>query len=218
MSYTMHALTAAKGNMGALRNESAIKFLVIHYTGNVGDTAAANAKYFAGTVVQASAHYFVDDSEVWQSVPDDVIAWAVGGHKYQNSAGGSMYEIVNNSNSLSIEICGTGTGTSPSAATIENAVTLARAMMARYNIDVAHVVRHYDVTGKACPAWAVDGTVWADFKGKLAPVSSEADEAVAWISKAGIMTGKANGDMALNETPTRRQLAIMFYRLWKLLK
>lgn len=217
MSYSMHTLLAAARNRGFNRDEHDIKYLVIHYTGNKGDTASANAKYYANTVVEASAHYFVDDAEVWQSVPDYVVAWAVGGQKYKYSSGGSMHGIVTNSNSLSIEVCGTGDGTSPSPATLENAVTLARSLMAKYGIDTDHVVRHYDVTGKLCPAWAVNESAWAAFKAKLQP-TSEADDAVAWITKAGIMTGKAGGDLALNETPTRRQLAIMLYRFYRFIK
>lgn len=217
MSYTMHTLAASSGNCGASRSTNEIKYLVIHYTGNRGDTAANNAKYFANTVVEASAHYFVDNTEVWQSVPDDVVAWAVGGKRYTGSAGGSMYGIVTNRNSLSIEICGTGTGTSPSAATLENAYALARALMDKYGIPLKNVYRHYDVTGKSCPAWAVYSPDWENFKSHLVP-KSEADAAVEWAKENGVITGKADGDMALNETPTRRQLAIMLYRFWRLLK
>lgn len=73
---------ANAGNVGGSRSASAIKYIVIHYTGNDGDTAAANAKYYANTVVKTSAHYFVDAKEIIQSVPDLRIAWAVGGNKY----------------------------------------------------------------------------------------------------------------------------------------
>ena len=48
---------------------SEIRFLVIHYTGNNGDTAENNCEYFASNVVGASAHYFVDETSVVRSVP-----------------------------------------------------------------------------------------------------------------------------------------------------
>lgn len=44
---------------------------------------------------------------------------------------------------------------------------------------------------------------------------SESDLAVQWVQDVGIMQGDANGDMMLNSQPTRRQIAIMFYRFAK---
>lgn len=38
---------ASKSNYGGTRKLSAIKYIVIHYTANDGDTALSNAKYFA---------------------------------------------------------------------------------------------------------------------------------------------------------------------------
>lgn len=46
-----------------------VAFVVLHYTGNVSDTAKANCKYFAGGDREASAHYFVDEDSIYQSVP-----------------------------------------------------------------------------------------------------------------------------------------------------
>lgn len=73
---------AAKGNFGGKRDKKEIKYLVIHYTANDGDSAKGNANYFKEHIVEASAHYFVDDSGVIQSVPDDSVAYSVGGKKY----------------------------------------------------------------------------------------------------------------------------------------
>lgn len=46
---------------------------------------------------------------------------------------------------------------------------------------------------------------------------SEIDQAVQWVQDVGIMQGNANGDMMLNDQPTRRQIAIMLYRFAKYL-
>ena len=86
------------------RNAQAIKYIVIHYTGNDGDTAQANAKYYASTVVKSSAHYFVDANSVYQSVPDLRVAWAVGGGKYPScpqTGGGTLYNICRNTKASS---------------------------------------------------------------------------------------------------------------------
>lgn len=167
MSYQLFKQWAHAENIGASRSASRIKYIVIHYTGNQGDTAENNADYYSREIVKASAHYFVDDKTVWQSVPDTKIAYAVGGTKYRYSKGGNMYGKVTNSNSISIELCGTGPERTASEATMENAAALTREIMQRYSIPLENVYRHYDVTGKECPAWAVDENVWARFKARL---------------------------------------------------
>lgn len=126
MSYKTYTKTANKSNYGAKRSTSNIKYIVIHYTGNDGDKALNNATYFKNNVVKASAHYFVDDTAVYQSVPDNYTAWSVGGIKYGNCAttgGGKYYGKCTNANSLSIELCDTvKNGTVyPSTKTITNA-------------------------------------------------------------------------------------------------
>ena len=73
---------AARKNYGNRRKTKDIKYLVIHYTGNDGDSAKGNANYFKTHIVEASAHYFVDDNGIIQSVPDDFAAYSVGGKKY----------------------------------------------------------------------------------------------------------------------------------------
>lgn len=72
------------GNVGGTRRLSGIRYLVYHYTGNDSDTAMANAAYYRDSVVSASAHYFVDDNQIVQSVADEEIAWAVGGRKWKD--------------------------------------------------------------------------------------------------------------------------------------
>ena len=75
--------TANRSNYGGKRNIADIKYIVIHYTANDGDTDEGSGNYFANNIVGASAHYFVDDDSITRSVPDDYIAWAVGGNKYK---------------------------------------------------------------------------------------------------------------------------------------
>ena len=59
--------------------------------------------------------------------------------------------------------------------TVDRAVELVKYLMAKYGIDVDHVVRHYDVTGKLCPEpWVRDESLWRKFKARLtAPVEPE---------------------------------------------
>lgn len=169
---TVIRLLCHPGNRGGARNPDDIRYLVYHYTGNDGDRAVNNAKYYQSTVVGASAHYFVDDEEIYQSVGDLFIAWAVGGRKWSDcrqTGGGSLYGMVTNANSISIEMCDTVRDgrIMASEATLERAAALGRELMEKYDIPVERVVRHFDVTGKHCPAYLMDETAWVAFKGRL---------------------------------------------------
>lgn len=57
------------GNSGRL-------YIVIHYTGNLTDTAKNNANYFRDADRGASAHLFVDESDVYEVVSLNDTAWA----------------------------------------------------------------------------------------------------------------------------------------------
>jgi N-acetylmuramoyl-L-alanine amidase CwlA len=66
----------------------------------------------------------------------------------------------------------------PSAQTIANAVELAKAKMKEYDIPKENVIRHFDVTGKPCPAYwcgtASKDAKWkSEFWDKLASTSTE---------------------------------------------
>lgn len=151
MGYVLKTNLANKSNYGNARMLSSIKYLVIHYTANDGDHDEANGNYFHNNYVGASAHYFVDDDSVTQSVPDNYVAYSVG----RNFGLNNLFGIVTNLNSISIELCDTiKNGTIyPSSATIENAIELTKSLMKKYNIPQANVVRHYDVCTKLCPAY-----------------------------------------------------------------
>ena len=49
----------------AARGKEDIRYLVIHFTANDGDTAKNNADYFAREAPGVSAHFFVDEKEIW---------------------------------------------------------------------------------------------------------------------------------------------------------
>jgi N-acetylmuramoyl-L-alanine amidase CwlA len=101
-----------------------------------------------------------------------------------------MYGIVTNFNSIGIEICSTNkTGKITYANdsnfyftedTLNLAIELTKYLMNKYSIDIDHVVRHYDVTGKLCPGiigWNLDSgdeSRWFAFKQRL--INQEEDE------------------------------------------
>lgn len=193
---TVVSLPCHPGNRGGTRPASAIRYLVIHYTGNDGDTDANNARYYRDNVVKASAHYFVDDDSITQSVEDLGIAWAVGGKKWADchrTGGGTLFLTANNYNTLSIELCDNRRDGRIMAteATLERAAKLARALMEKYNIPIERVIRHFDVSGKHCPAYFMDNNAWEAFKARLAEKEDEGmtlyhhvEEMPSWAQEA----------------------------------
>ena len=141
------------------------KYLVIHYTGNSTDTAYNNARYFESSDRGASAHYFVDDNEIWQVVEDKDSAWSVG----KNYGSNNLFGVVTNKNSISIEMCSVNSRISEK--TFENTVMLAKSLMSKYDIPKDRVYRHYDVCSKECPGWSGwlpgNDKYWKKFKKEL---------------------------------------------------
>ena len=149
---------ANKSNYGGKRSTSDIKYIVVHYTENDGDSDESNAKYFKNNIVKASAHYFVDDDSITRSVPDNYVAYSVGGNKYSNykeTGGAKFYKKCTNSNSISIELCDSYKNGKvyPTDKTIKNALDLVETLMKKYNIPKTNVIRHFDVNGKSCPGY-----------------------------------------------------------------
>lgn len=159
-------LTLVNFNKG---NNRKIEYIVIHFTSNDGDTAQANAYYFKSVNRNASAHYFVDENEIYQVVEDKDIAWSVGVDYSKGLA--PYWKKCNNNNSINIEMCSAKSGGKyyiPEK-TKTNTIELVKELMKKYNIDVEHILRHFDVTYKSCPEPFVrDYDQWLDFKERLA--------------------------------------------------
>ena len=142
-----------------------IQFLVIHYTANNGDLAKSNCNYFKSSNRNASAHYFVDEKEIWQSVEDNNTAWHCG------TSGRYYHNKCRNYNAIGIELCSERDSKGNyyfNNETINNAIELTKMLMKKYNIPIENVVRHYDVTRKVCPAPFVSNSIaWNNFKNSL---------------------------------------------------
>ena len=150
------------------------KYIVIHYTGSEG-SASSNVEYFNTGNRDASADIFIGHQGEILAYNNDIA------HQYTWHCGGSIesafhpfYGVCTNANSIGIELCTHKDGDrwTFTGSTISSAVTLVKHLMSVYGIDADHVIRHYDVTGKACPrvsGWgAVGGSAeWEKFKAKL---------------------------------------------------
>ena len=154
------------------KNRADTKYIVVHYTSNKGDTAKNNADYFAREKVGASAHFFVDETEVWESVPETGVAWHCGAKQYKHSE-------CRNANSIGVEICMNDRAGKVRQGSIDHAAKLVRMLMKKYQIPPDRVLRHFDVTGKRCPAPMVDNPdLWRAFKNKLTGVEAEQEESM----------------------------------------
>ena len=132
----------------------AIDRIVVHFTATLA-SARNNATYFARNEGQgASAHYFVDDitPEIYQSVAEGDTAWHAGDWQM-------------NCRAIGIEIVSAGEDFS--ATEVEKLGWLVRKLMAKYGIGASGVIRHYDVTGKLCPAPYVAASKWAALKAAI---------------------------------------------------
>lgn len=149
---------AHRGNYSPGRTQP-IEYIVVHYTANSGDTAQNNLDYFARTKTGTSAHYFVDENEVCQSVQDTDVAWHCGSNN-------PRHPYCRNANSIGVEMCNSVGGV-PEAVR-DRTAAFVRELMDKYGLDSSHVLRHYDVTGKRCPApWVDNPAEWMEFKKML---------------------------------------------------
>ena len=132
--------------------------IVVHYTANPGTTAQQNRDYFEGLAqsgeTHASSHFVIGISgEIIQCIPCNEIAYASNDR---------------NSDTVSIECCipdDTGKFTDE---TYQSLVHLVTWLMGRYDLTTDDVIRHYDVTGKACPKYYVENeAAWEQFKQDL---------------------------------------------------
>lgn len=144
-----------------------IKYIAVHYTAGAS-SAPGRAKGMKSSwekTHRASADFGIDDRDIVQFNidPKNYYTWSVGDKKNPFSGGGRLYGIATNRNTISIEICSNlkkgydankvgHEGWYFTEAELENAVKLTKILMKKFNIDIDHVIRHYDVSGKSCPA------------------------------------------------------------------
>lgn len=161
----MKTQLAHRSNYGGKRTAK-IEWIVMHYTANDGDSDESNGRYFQRPLNPvASAHYFVDDDSITRSVPDDYVAYHCGAYRYKHPS-------CRNANSIGIEMCDAKRDGKVMATekTIRNAAELVYQLCKQYGIPYDHIIRHYDVTGKLCPAYWVKGDGLAKFRRQVEEV------------------------------------------------
>lgn len=134
-----------------------VKDIVIHYVANPGSTAEQNRKYFDGLAdqgeegVSASAHFVIGlEGEIVQCIPISEIAYASNNR---------------NGDSIAIECCHPDETGKFTEATYESLVKLTAWLCDETGAGRKSIIRHYDITQKACPKYFVDHEdAWKQFK------------------------------------------------------
>ena len=194
----IETIPCREDNHGSRRTEP-VSYLVVHYTAGNGDTARDNGRYFARCAVGASAHYFVDSKQVVASVAEENVAWHCGAASYR-------HPHCRNGNSIGVELCSVLRDGQYAfeAETVENALVLLAEVMRRYELPVERVLRHYDVTGKVCPAPFVADTAGGVLFAKVLNLFSK-KKINPMIGAAGIsafpMSSRVIHKMGLKEDP-----------------
>lgn len=148
------------------RSHDDVKYIVIHYTANAGDTAINNGNFYHNVNErQAGAHFFIDQrGNIVNSIDMNRAAWAVGGNLYSDvkeTGGGKLYGTVTNWNSVSIELCDlvTKDPSSYMISAVKQCIKYIRKSCKNANT----VVRHFDVNGKYCPRSMMKDDLWKQF-------------------------------------------------------
>ena len=132
-----------------------VKGVVIHYVENPGSTAKENRDYFNNLqnthLTKASSHYIVGlDGEVIQCIPQSEISYASNNR---------------NKDTISIECCHPAADGKFTDETYDSLVKLTAWLCKQLDLSPKDVIRHYDVTGKACPKYFVDHEdAWKQFR------------------------------------------------------
>ena len=203
------------------RNGQKVEYIVLHYVGAVS-SAKANAVYLnRDGDLGWSAHFFTDETSIWQSVPLDESAGHCG-VDYSNGRA-PVWGKCRNKNSIGIEMCCKKDANGVwyiEPETVEKTAALVRWLMAEYGVDLDHVVRHYDVCHKTCPEpWVRDGAQWQAFRDKLkegekiviryntvAELPEHYRSETEKLIRRGALRGRTDGALDLSEDMLRTML------------
>lgn len=165
------------------------KYITVHETANTAKGADAQAHanlQSRGNPSQASWHYQVDDKEIIQSFPDDVMCWSAGDGQGPG-----------NTQSIHIEICVNSDSNFNKA--VLNTSHLVRYLMDKHKIPIDNVVQHHKWSGKNCPAFLRSGSKgisWEGFKNLIKqPPQTQKDK--MYFVQVGAFRDRANAEKRL---------------------
>ena len=181
------------------RGMNKLEWIVVHY---LGVPNADNPYLYGGGF---GGHYNVTRAgKIYKAVdPKKGVVWHCGGGLQGEGPGAHRYHgICTNYNSIGIEcgVCADSDAKDLSGdswlwyfttETQEALAWLVAQLMTKYGIDIDHVIRHYDVTGKTCPNPYVlnnkrrTSWTWDEFKQRVRDI-------IGGTKKGGYMVNLAN--------------------------
>jgi len=227
----INVLLAQPSNMWS-RYDTSFDFIVLHYVGAVS-TAKNNAEYLHREPnLGWSAHFFVDETSIWQSVDFNHAAGHCGVDYSDGKApfwnGKGTYST--NRRSIGIEMCCKKDSKGNwyiEPETVTRTVALVKWLMQEFDIPIEHVIRHYDVCWKTCPEpWVRFPEQWQAFKKRLTEEEEEemvrykkVEEMPKWaqadiqkLIDKGLLKGKG-GDVGLDLTEDMARTLIICGRM-----
>ena len=140
-------------------NEENILWIVVHESGMPREgqdallLAELQVRNAYSTGRQASWHYQVDETGVYQSFDDSIVCWHAGDGTYKLGGG--------NNNGIGIEMCINSDGNYEASMRMD--AKLIAHLLHSYNLTLENVKRHYDFDGKQCPYYMIETGRWTEF-------------------------------------------------------
>ncbi|WP_026565877.1 N-acetylmuramoyl-L-alanine amidase [Bacillus sp. UNC41MFS5] len=170
---------------------SAVKGIVLHYTATPKASAKNERDYFNGTCIAdkryASAHLFIDKNEARLIIPLNEVAYHAHDHSrcYPDELGDNA-----NLNTIGVEMCIEADG-SIHKDTLARTVQVVAELCKMFKLNEKNLYRHYDITGKNCPAmWVSNPSAFTSFKASVANVLKPAPKPSVTPSKPSESIGK----------------------------
>lgn len=173
------------------------QFIIIHYLGvkNADNPNLYNNGY--------GGHFNITrDGKIYQAADYNTVLWHVGNpgcytKKHPNGWDPTNYNCIGIENSVCYDSDWYFT-----KETEESLVQLTKWLMQELNIDADHVLRHYDVLNKVCPAPYVNNTkhngnmTWDEFKARI---SGKTEDNTYMFTLKQIQIGDTGNDVLLLE-------------------
>ena len=166
-----------------------VKKIAVHYVGNPKSTAKNNRDYFENLknnhARYVSAHFIIGlDGEIIQCIPLNEWSYCT------NQANGY---------SISIECCHPDAAGKFNKATEESLIALCAYLCGKFGLSEKDIIRHYDVTGKACPLWYVTHPEDFEAMKKAVGVLLSGKSTKMYCVQAGAFSSRDNAERFLTE-------------------
>lgn len=166
-----------------------VKKIAVHYVGNPMSTAKNNRDYFENlkilTTRYVSAHFIIGLSgEVIQCIPLNEWSYCT------NQANGY---------SISIECCHPDKTGKFNRETEESLIALCAYLCGKFGLNENDIIRHYDVTGKACPLWYVSHPEDFEAMKKAVGAMLSGESNKMYCVQAGAFSSRDNAERFLSE-------------------